>query len=198
MQLHDFTLSGNCYKVRLFLSLLGQPVELREVDLRGGEQKRPEFLALNPRGQVPVLVDQGQSIYDSQAILTYLAKRYAATSWLPQDDLGQARVVAWLSFAANEAARGPGQARLHRLFRMPGNLEEAQQRAVQVLELLDAHLARHAWLAEGAAPTIADLAVYPYVALAGDGGVDPTPYVHIAAWFARIRALPGYIGMPGL
>ncbi|WP_043307873.1 glutathione S-transferase family protein [Pseudomonas sp. ML96] len=198
MLLHDFTLSGNCYKVRLFLALLDQPVELREVDLRGGEQKRPEFLALNPRGQVPVLVDQDQPIYDSQAILTYLAKRYAAASWLPQDNLTQARVAAWLSFAANEAARGPGQARLHRLFRMPGNLEGAQQRAVQVLELLDAHLTHHAWLAESAAPTIADLAVYPYVALAGDGGVDLAPYAHITAWFARIRALPGYIGMPGL
>lgn len=198
MQLHDFTLSGNCYKVRLFLALLGRQVELLQVDLRGGAQQRPEFLALNPRGQVPVLVDEGQPIYDSQAILVYLARRYADASWLPQDALGQARVASWLSFAANEAARGPGQARLHVLFRAPGDLAEAQRRAVQVLELLDAHLAQHHWLAEGAAPTIADLAVYPYVALAGDGGVDLAPYAHIAAWFARIRALPGYIGMPGL
>ena len=198
MQLHDFTLSGNCYKVRLFLALLGRQVELLQVDLRGGAQKRPEFLALNPRGQVPVLVDEGQPIYDSQAILVYLARRYADASWLPQDALGQARVASWLSFAANEAARGPGQARLQLLFRAPGDLAEAQRRAVQVLELLDAHLARHHWLAEGAAPTIADLAVYPYVALAGDGGVDLAPYAHIAAWFARIRALPGYMGMPGL
>lgn len=90
MQLHDFTLSGNCYKVRLFLALLGRQVELLQVDLRGGAQKRPEFLALNPRGQVPVLVDEGQSVYDSQAILVYLARRYADARWLPQDALGQA------------------------------------------------------------------------------------------------------------
>jgi glutathione S-transferase len=198
MRLHDFTLSSNCYKVRLFLALLGHEVELLPVDLRGGAQKKPEFLALNPRGQVPVLEDQGQVIYDSQAILVYLAKRYADASWYPQDALGQARVTTWLSFAINEASRGPGQARLHVLFQQPGNIEETRQRAVQTLELLDAHLARHAWLAEGAAPTIADLAVYPYVALAGDGGLDLAPYTHIAAWFARIRALPGYIGMPGL
>ncbi|MDX5373877.1 MAG: glutathione S-transferase family protein [Pseudomonadaceae bacterium] len=198
MQLHDFTLSGNCYKVRLFLALLGRDVELLPVDLRGGAQKQPDFLALNPRGQVPVLVDDGQAIYDSQAILVYLAKRYADASWYPQDALGQARVAAWLSFAAGEVARGPGQARLHALFRAPGDSEEAQRRAVQTLELLDAHLSRHSWLAEGTTPTIADLAVYPYVALAGDGGVDLAPYAHIAAWFARIRALPGYIDMPGL
>jgi len=198
MQLHDFTLSGNCYKARLFLALLGHEVELQQTDLPGGAQRRPEFLALNPRGQVPVLVDEGQAIYDSQAILVYLAKRYADSSWYPQDALSQARIASWLSFAVNEVAKGPGQARLHRLFRMPGDLQQAQQRAVQVLELVDAHLAHHTWLAQGAAPSIADLAVYPYIALAGDGGVDLTPYPHLAAWFARIRALPGYIGMPGL
>ncbi|MEO4048323.1 glutathione S-transferase family protein [Pseudomonas sp. CAU 1711] len=198
MRLHDFTLSGNCYKVRLFLALLGREAELLQVDLRGGAQRSPEFLALNPRGQVPVLEDEGLSIHDSQAILAYLARRYADAGWFPQDAAGQARVIAWLSFAANEAARGPGQARLHALFRMPGDLKEAQQRALRVLELLDTHLAHHTWLAEGTAPSIADIAVYPYVALAGDGGLDLSPYTHVAAWFARIRALPGYIGMPGL
>ena len=198
MRLHDFTLSGNCYKVRLLLALLGRDVEALQVDLLGGAQKRPEFLALNPRGQVPVLEDEGQALYDSQAILVYLASRYAEASWYPQDALSQARIASWLSFAANEAAKGPGQARLHALFRMPGDLQQAQQRAVQVLELVDAHLAQHTWLAQGAAPTIADLAVYPYIALAGDGGLDLAPYANLAAWFARIRALPGYIGMPGL
>ncbi|MGL4319109.1 MAG: glutathione S-transferase family protein [Pseudomonas sp.] len=198
MQLHDFTLSGNCYKVRLFLGLLGRSVDLLPVDLRNGEQKTPAFLALNPRGQVPVLIDEGQALYDSQAILVYLARRYAPESWYPQDALSQARIASWLSYAANEAAKGPGQARLHALFGFPGDLPTAQQRAIQVLQLLDQHLSRHSWLAEGAAPSIADLAVYPYIALAGDGGVDLAPYAHLHAWFARIRALPGYLTMPGL
>ncbi|WP_068826009.1 glutathione S-transferase family protein [Pseudomonas sp. BMS12] len=198
MQLYDFTLSGNCYKVRLFLSLLNREAELLPVDLPGGAQKSADFLTLNPRGQVPVLVDDGQALFDSQAILVYLARRYADVDWYPLDALSQARVASWLSFAANEVAKGPGQARLHVLFRQPGDLTQALQRAAQVLELLDAHLAQHDWLAEGATPTIADLAVYPYVALAGDGGIDLAPYAHLAAWFSRIRALPGYIGMPGL
>ncbi|MFG0380558.1 glutathione S-transferase family protein [Pseudomonas sp. zbq_18] len=198
MQLHDFTLSGNCYKIRLFLSLLRLEAQLLPVDLQGGAQKSAAFLALNPRGQVPVLVDQGQVLFDSQAILVYLACRYADASWYPRDALSQARISSWLSFAANEAAKGPGQARLHVLFRFPGDLQRAQETARQVLALLDDHLAQHDWLAEGATPTIADLAVYPYVALAGDGGVDLAPYANLAAWFARIRALPGYTGMPGL
>lgn len=198
MQLHDFTLSGNCYKIRLFLSLLQLEAELLSVDLPGHAQKSAEFLALNPRGQVPILVDDGHVLFDSQAILVYLACRYADTSWYPRDALSQARISSWLSLAANEVARGPGQARLHVLFRFPGDAQQAQESARQVLRLLDAHLAQHNWLAEGAAPTIADLAVYPYVALAGDGAVDLAPYIHLAAWFTRIRALPGYIGMPGL
>ena len=198
MQLHDFTLSGNCYKVRLFLSLLRLDAELLEVDLPAGAHKRASFLALNPRGQVPVLVDEGQALYDSQAILVYLACRYADASWYPRDALSQARITSWLSFAANEVAKGPGQARLHALFGVPGDARHAQRAAVQVLQLLDAHLAKHSWLAEGDAPSIADVAVYAYVALAGDGDIDLAPYAHLAAWFARIRALPGYIGMPGL
>lgn len=198
MRFYDFTLSGNCYKVRLLLALLGHDAEVVQVDLAGGAHRHPGFLALNPRGQVPVLEDQGEVIYDSQAILVYLASRYAATDWYPRDALNQARIAGWLSFAANEVAKGPGQARMHRLFRLPGDLQQAQQRAIQVLELLDAHLSRHTWLAEGSAPTIADISVYPYVALAGDGDLDLLPYTHLGGWLARVRTLPGYVGMPGL
>lgn len=198
MQLHDFTLSGNCYKIRLFLSLLRLDAELVPVDLQGRAHKSAEFLALNPRGQVPLLMDDGQALFDSQAILVYLACRYADVSWYPRDALNQARISSWLSFAANEVAKGPGLARLHVLFRLPGDLLQAQQYAKQVLQLLDEHLAQHDWLAEGETPTIADLAVYPYVALAGDGEVDLAPYDNLTAWFARIRALPGYTDMPGL
>ncbi|MCY1546583.1 hypothetical protein D9M68_825860 [compost metagenome] len=72
------------------------------------------------------------------------------------------------------------------------------KKAIAALQLLDTHLAANLWLAQGRQPSIADIAVYPYAALAGDGGIDLTPYAHLNAWFARIRALPGYIGMPGL
>ena len=194
MQLHDFPLSGNCYKVRLFLGLIGQQAEVVHVDLPTGAQKRPEFLAINPRGQVPVLVDQDQPVPDSQAILVYLARRYAP-AWLPEDALQQAHVASWLSYAANEVHQGPATARVILLLRRSGDLDGAQTKGRQVLELVNAHLADRTWLV-GGQPSIADVAVYPYLAMAEEGGLSLAPYPHLQAWFARIRALPGYLELP--
>ncbi|MEX6502505.1 glutathione S-transferase family protein [Pseudomonas zhanjiangensis] len=198
MHLYDLTLSGNCYKVRLFLSLIGQRAELHGVDLPAGAHKAAPYLAINPRGQVPALVDGDLQLGDSQAILVYLARRYADQAWYPLDAISQGRIAGWLSFAANEIQHGPGLARLGKLFGLPIDQARVHSSAVAALELLDAHLAKHRWLAQGEQPSIADLAVYPYAALAGDGAIDLAPYAHLHAWFARIRALPGYIGMPGL
>lgn len=198
MKLYDLTLSGNCYKARLFLSLIGQPVKLVPVNLLQGEHKQPSFLTINPRGQVPVLEDGNIRVVDSQAILVYLARRYADEVWYPQDALTQARVVGWLSFAANEMHHGPATARVGRLFRRPIDEPLTTSRAIAALQLVEQQLTEHAWVAVTAAPTIADLAVYPYAALAGEGGIDLGPYPAIRAWCSRIRELPGYIGMPGL
>lgn len=198
MKLYDLTLSGNCYKVRLFLSLIGQHAELHTLDLRAGEHKGADYLAINPRGQIPALVDGELQLGDSQAILVYLARRYADERWYPLDAINQGRIAGWLSFAANEIHHGPATARLGKLFGFPIDQAGAQQKAVAALHLLDAHLARHDWLGQGSQPSIGDIAVYPYVALAADGEVDLSPYAHLHAWFSRMRALPGYIGMPGL
>ncbi|MFC5698675.1 glutathione S-transferase family protein [Pseudomonas sp. GCM10022186] len=197
MQLHDFYLSGNCYKVRLFLGLIGQSAELLTVDLPRGAQKRPEFLALNPRGQVPVLVDDGQPLVDSQAILVYLARRYAEEHWYPQEALAQGQIAGWLSLTANEIHNGAARARVGLKFGRPVDLDDAQARGRQVLELVDAHLAGRNWLVDER-PSIADVAVYPYLALAEEGGLDLAPYQNLDAWFARIRALPGYVDLPRL
>ncbi|WP_137885455.1 glutathione S-transferase family protein [Pseudomonas sp. 2FE] len=198
MRLHDFDLSGNCYKVRLFLSLIGQRAERVSVDLRGGEHKRPAFLAINPRGQVPALEDGSLSLGDSQAILVYLARRYADEHWYPLDPASLGRIAGWLSFAANEVQHGPGLARLGKLFGVAIDEVAVNAKATRALELLNSHLAEHRWLAQTTAPSIADVAVYPYVALAADGGLELTPYAHLHGWFARLRELPGYIDMPGL
>lgn len=198
MKLYDLTLSGNCYKVRLFLSLIGQPVELIPVNLLKGEHKQPAFLALNPRGEVPVLLDADVRLIDSQAILVYLARRYADERWFPLDAQRQADIVGWLSFAANEMHHGPATARLGRLFGLPIDAALAESRALVALQLLEQQLAEHVWLAGTDAPTIADVAVYPYAALAGEGGIDLAAFPAVEAWFSRLRELPGYIGMPGL
>ncbi|MCQ2042266.1 glutathione S-transferase [Stutzerimonas kunmingensis] len=197
MKLYDLTLSGNCHKVRLFLSLIGQPVELVPVNLLAGEQKQPAFREINPRGQIPVLEDGDFRLGDSQAILVYLAQRYAP-EWFPQDAEAQGRIASWLSFAANEVQHGPATLRLGKLFGRPIDEPLAQARAASTLRTLERHLAQHAWLAQTSEPTIADIAVYPNVALGGDGGLDLQAYPALQAWFARVRALPGYLGMLGL
>ncbi|MCP8466666.1 glutathione S-transferase family protein [Pseudomonas sp. ZM23] len=198
MKLHDVPLSGNCYKVRLFLGLIGRSAELVPVDLLAGAHKRPAFLAINPRGQVPALEDGELRLGDSHAILTYLARQYAAPQWNPLGAATQGRIASWLSFSANEVQHGLALARVIVLFKRPGDLPSAQAKGRHALELLDTTLAEHRWLAQTSEPTIADVAVYPYVTLAEEGGLELSGYPYVQAWLARIRALPGYVPQPRL
>ena len=198
MKLYSHPLSGNSHKVRLLLALMNIEYEEIVVDLLKGAHKAPEFLAMNPRGQVPVLVDGDATIYDSQAILVYLVNKYGTDDkWLPTDPVGRARVMQWLSFAANEVHHGPFLARLHFLLSVPLDLALAQDRSHAALRILDDHLAKNTWLVADRA-TIADIAVFPYVALAPEGKVSLDGYPNIRAWIDRMRALPGYVAMAGL
>ena len=114
IRLHRFVLSGHSHRVELFLSLLGLPMTLVDVDLPGGEQKSAAHQALHPFCQVPVMQDGDVTIWDSNAILVYLATRYGNEHWLPRDPAGAAAVQAWLSIAAGQLAFGPAAARLRR------------------------------------------------------------------------------------
>lgn len=197
MKLYDLTLSGNCYKVRLFAALAGIPVDIVPVDFLAGEHKRPPLSELNPWGEIPILVDGEVVLRDSQAILVYLARRYAGEAWLPNDPATMAEVVQWLSTAANEVQNGPGAARLVDKFGYALDKADTLRRAARILPLIDARLADHDWLALDR-PTIADCAVLPYVALAPEGGVALSDFPHIRAWIARVQALPGFVPMPGV
>lgn len=197
MKLYDLKLSGNCYKVRLFLSLLEIEYELVPIDFMAAQHKSPEFLRLNPLGQIPVLEDDGLILRDSQAILVYLAKKYDGEAWLPGDAAGMARVTQWLSTAANEIARGPNDARLNKKFGFAVDLKTAQQKAESILDIIELHLEKHRWLALDR-PTIADIACFPYIALAPEGGVMLDKYAAINRWCDRIKQLPGFITMPGI
>ncbi|ABR85198.1 TPA: glutathione S-transferase [Pseudomonas aeruginosa] len=198
MKLYDLDLSGNAYKVRLFLALIGREVSLLTVDIANREHKTTAFLRMNPRGQIPVLEDGDLQLGDSQAILVYLARRYASPEWYPLDPASQGRIAHWLSYAANEVQNGPASARLIARFNLPLDGELARRRGLEVLQLVDRHLSGHRWLAQGELPSIADVALYPYLALAPEGGLALDDYPALNAWLARIRALPGYIPMPGL
>jgi len=197
INLYEFALSGNCHKVRLLLSLLG--LEYHSIIVNGSErqQKSTDFIRLNPFGQVPVLTDGDTVIRDSQAILVYLARQYGDSDWLPDEPAEFAEVIAWLSTAANEVAMGPNRLRLHYKFGRAIDLDAARQTASGLLAILQARLENNQWLACGH-PTIADIAVYPYIALAPEGEIDLEPFPAVLAWMRRIQALPGHVGMPGM
>jgi glutathione S-transferase len=195
MKLYSFPLSGHAHRVRLLLSLLGLEFETIDVDLAGGAHKQPDFLALNPFGQVPVLVHDGHVIADSNAIMVYLAKAFARSEWLPEDPVGAAAVQRWLSVAAGPIAYGPATARLITVFGAKSDPAEIIPRAHAILRLIDAELRSHAFLV-GGSPTLADVACYSYVAHAPEGNVSLGEYPHVRAWLERIEALPGFVAMP--
>ena len=192
MKLYHVALSGHAHRARLFMSLLGIPHEVVDVDLRSGAHKTPEFLALNPFGQLPVLDDNGTIIADSNAILVYLATKFGRTDWLPQDAKGAAMVQRWLSVAAGDLAFGPAAARLITVFGAKFNPDDVIARAHVLLKRLEAHLAEREWLV-GAQPTIADVALYSYLSSAPEGNVDLSAYPRVNAFLRRIEALPGFV-----
>lgn len=201
MIFYDYVLSPNCYKARLLAALTGQKLTQQALDVYpGNAHKQPEFLALNPAGTVPVLVEGDLVLTDSAAILVYLAKR--AGGWLGEDTPeGAALLQNWLAFA-QRLSDSLGLARLHDMLNLPADIETARANGITSLRALEAalfevRLAGQDFLL-GTSPSIADLACFPHVALAGDGGVALDPYPSIRLWMRAIRALPGFIEMPGI
>jgi glutathione S-transferase len=194
LKLYRHPLSGHAHRAELFLALLGLPCELIDVDLAGGAHKKPDFLALNSFGQVPVLDDDGTIVADSNAILVYLATKYDNGRWLPKDPVGAAAVQRWLSVAAGQVASGPAAARLVTVFGAQLDHERAKTIANGLFAALQRELAGRSFLT-GEAPTIADVAAYAYVAHAPEGGVSLEPYPAIVAWLSRVAALQGFVPM---
>jgi glutathione S-transferase len=195
LRLYDVTLSGHSHRARLFMSLLDLPYELVAVDLAGGANKTPEFLALNPFGQVPMLDDDGTIVADSNAILIYLATRYDDGQWLPRDAVGAADVQRWLSVAAGPVKNGPCDARLITLFGAPLDHQRASAIAGSLFKVMETYLLDRRFLV-GERATIADIACYSYIAHAPEGGISLEPFPAVRMWLQRIEALPGFIPMP--
>jgi glutathione S-transferase len=195
IRLYTTLLSGHGHRVKLFLTLLDLPFEVIELDMRAADNRKPEYLALNPFGQVPTIQDGEVTLFDSNAILVYLAKRYGDASWLPDDPLGAAAVQRWLSLAAGQIAYGPCAARLVTVFGAPLHHDTAKGIAAKLFDVLDRELASKPFAA-GEHVTIADIAAHTYIAHAPEGGVSLEPYPNIRAWLRRVEALPHFIGMP--
>lgn len=192
MKLHFFERSGNAYKVRLLLSMLNIPYEKVLLDHTRGELRTAAFLKLNPRGQVPVLEDGGHVFWESTGAMVYLARKHGGEPWLPTDAAGMAQVMQWMAFAQNEVLFGLQWARAVMLKLRGGDVEEYRGYGRAGLAILEQHLAQHDWLALNR-PTIADIANYPYVSLAPEGGIALEPYPSVVAWVRRVEALPGWI-----
>jgi glutathione S-transferase len=194
IRLHGLPASGHAHKVEILLRLLDLPFEYVEA---GREARQTEaFRRLNPLRQIPVLEDGDAVLADSNAILVYLARRYDPDGpWLPAEPLAAAQVQRWLSICAGEIKFGPANARAIHLFGATTSLADAHAVSVRLLGFMDAELAGRDWLA-GPAPTLADIACYPYISTAPEGGVDLAPYAKVRAWIARVEALPGLKAMP--
>jgi glutathione S-transferase len=201
MKLYSHPLFLNCYKVRLLLSFVNQECDYENVDLVNDRHKSDEFLALHPLGQVPVLVDDDFSIWDSQAILVYLARKFESETWLPLTARTSAQITSWLSFAAKELAIGLAAARVHHLLggqginfvtRLNINIGGATAQGEKSLAVLNQYLSNHQWLA-GDAPTIADIACFPAIEFAHEGKVSVSNYPQVQNWVEQVKQLPSYI-----
>ena len=202
IQLYDYVLSASCYKVRLMAALVGVKMDLEAVDFHPGRaHKSVEFAQLNPAGTLPVMVDGAMILTESTAMLVYLAKR-AGPQWLgPDDAKSAAQVQQWLAFSGRLAA-SLGMARLHDMLLYKGDIDAWRAQGHAALRELEAPLTERRfaggeWLV-GDAPSIADIACFPNVALSQDGGVSLDAYPSVRLWTRRIRALDRFIEMPGI
>lgn len=192
IQLHNFPLSGPGYRVKLLLSLLELPFEEHDVDLRSGQQHTPEFLAMNPHGQVPVIIDADKNVYESMAILVYLARTYADESWYPmQDTKRHVQLHQWLALS-NDLLAGIYQAALIKHFKFSGDVEKSTEKGKRGLQVLDNYLGNHTWLVDEKV-SIADVSCYGCVVYAPIAGIDLDPYKNVESWMRDMESLPGYI-----
>ncbi len=193
IKIHAHPLSGHSHRVALFASVTGIAHEVIDVDLLSGEHKKEPFLTLNPVGQVPVIEDGDTVVSDSNAILVYLARKYAP-DWVSTDPVAEAEIQKFLTLAAGEIAFGPAAARLITVFGAPLDADSCQKVATSVLTKLENHLADREWLV-GNKPSIADIAIYSYTAHAPEGNVSLEPYPNVRAFLTRVESLPGFVAM---
>lgn len=201
IKLYGLDISGNTYKVKLLLHFLGLKYQSINLNIDKKEHKSAAFLKLNPRGEFPVLEDGSIVIWDSQAILIYLARQYGNQPnhkhWYPDNAVDMARITQWLTVANDDIFHSLGKARSMLKFAYAGDLELYQSQGKATLQRIEQHLSHRLWLATEQ-PSIADIACYPYIALCEEGHVSLAAYKSINHWLMRIQKLQAYITMPGL
>jgi glutathione S-transferase len=195
--LHQMQMSGNCYKVRLAARQLGIQLALRDYGLYDGATRKPEFLAKNPNGRVPLLeFEDGRTLAESDAILWYLSE---GTKLLPAERWSRAEVLQWMFFEQYSHEPYIAVARFWLAFAPPEQLEKKRHlipewhaKGNAALGVMQTHLARRDWFA-GERYSIADIALYGYTHCAADGGFDLGQYPAVGAWLRRVAGEPGHV-----
>ncbi|WP_420427385.1 glutathione S-transferase family protein [Algiphilus sp.] len=196
-RLYEFASSGNCYKLRLAMSLLGLSCERIEIDILRGASRTESFLRINPNGRIPVLeLGDGRRLPESNAALWYLARG----SYLePSDPFEQAQVLQWMFF--EQYSHEPFIATSRYWIAILGaeetyraQLEEKRPKGYAALDVMEQHLAQRDFFV-GNRVSAADIALYAYTHVAHEGGFDLGPYAGIQSWFRRIESLNGYIAI---
>ncbi len=193
--LYDYLPSGNGYKCRLVLKALDMPYELKEMNIVAGATRRPEYLAINANGKIPVLMVSGRGpIAESHAIIAYLAE---GSSLMPSDPYERALMWQWMCFEQYQLEPGIGTVRfwLKSLKKSPADFGERYterfQRGAEALAVLECELKGRNWLV-GDKVTLADVALFAYTHVAGEAGYRLADYPAISAWIANFKALPWY------
>jgi glutathione S-transferase len=195
VRLYSSQLSGNCYKARLLLALLGIPYERIEVDVFDRSNRRELLGGKNPALRVPTLeLDSGEHLAESNAILWYLGD---GTEYVPEDPLERARVLQWMFFEQYEVEPAIAVARywialLGEEEQHADELEAKWRSGNRALAALDEHLREREWLV-GDAYSVADISLYGYTHVAGEGGFDLKQYPAVQAWIARVACRPGHV-----
>jgi glutathione S-transferase len=196
LTLYSHQTSGNAYKPRLLMALLGIPFRIVDVNTYDGSTRKPEFLAKNPIGKVPLLeFKDGRRLAESNAMLLHLAE---GTRYLPADSFDRAKAYEWLFFEqySHEPAiavrisilTAPERAHL----RTPEKLNPLLEAGNRALAVMERRLSAADWLAGGSC-SIADIALYAYTHRAELGGYDLRDYSGVRAWLDRVPGQPGHV-----
>jgi len=196
MTVYDFTGSGNGYKVCLLMMQLGLPFKRVECDILKGETRTPDFLKKNPNGRIPTLeLEDGTFLFESDAIMWYLAE---GTKFAPANRLERAQTLQWMFFEQYSHEPYIAVARFWKHFlpklsplqemELPGRM----QRGYDALGVMEQHLARNQYFV-GGRYGLADIALYAYTHVAGEGGFNLDNYPQVSAWLARVASQPGHV-----
>lgn len=198
--LHEYSPSGNCYKVRLTAALLGIPLDRREYDILKGETRTPDFLAnINANGRIPVLQVGERFLPESNAACFYLAD---GSALVPADRFDRADMLRWMSWEQYSHEPNIATLRFWLAFVGEANLTEVQRAQIPArrsageaaLELMDEHLEDRSFFV-GDRLSLADIALFAYTHVAEEGGFRLGAYPAVTAWLGRVAPTPGFVSM---